>query len=377
MAALRHIVEKKRAFEAGCEARAADRPKLLLASESFSLERGGAARVGRLLARIARDIDLDTRLVALGDRRPIEDFGLPSCTAAGNRGGFVFRCWSRAATRSHFIYNHVGIARAHCTLPVLRRPYAVWMLGYDVWTDRMRGDYGRRIKNASLLLSISDFTRRRAAELEPAAGRAKVCWLATEEDDVPATRNAFDGRPTVLILSRIDVLEMRKGHIELIDCWPRVAAAIPDARLLIAGGGNGLDILRARARASPAAANIEFTGFLSQPRAEALWSQAHVFAMPSRQEGFGLVYIEAMRHGVPVIASVHDAGQEINVHNVTGYTVDLEREGELAHYIVELLESRDRLRQFGENGRQYWRAHFCRSAFRRRIEPILADFLRT
>ena len=82
------------------------------------------------------------------------------------------------------------------------------------------------------------------------------------------------------------------------------------------------DLLRAQADASAAASNIEFTGFLPQGQIDALWSRAHVFAMPSRQEGFGLVYIEAMRRGLPVIASTQDAGQEINLHGVTGFNAD-------------------------------------------------------
>jgi phosphatidylinositol alpha-1,6-mannosyltransferase len=346
-----------------------------VASESFSLERGGAARVGRLLARLAADIGFDADLLALSDREPIKDFNLSSRTAAGSRTDFAFRCWTNGITRSHFIYNHVGMARAHCLLPMLRRPYAVWMLGIDVWSPRMRGDYGRRIEEASLLLSISDFTRRRAAELLPSAQRAKVCWLATEEDDVPEGSSDLGGPPTVLILARVDASEMYKGHVELIDCWPSVMAAIPDARLLIAGGGDGLGMLRARAGASPAASNIEFTGLVPQDQIDALWSRAHVFAMPSRQEGFGLVYIEAMRRGLPVIASMQDAGQEINLHGVTGYNVDLERESELARRTIELLSDKALARQFGENGREHWRANFCFSAFRSRMEPIMAEFL--
>jgi phosphatidylinositol alpha-1,6-mannosyltransferase len=355
--------------------RAVDRPKLLVASESFSLERGGAQRVGRLQARVVSDMGLDSQLLGFFDREPNQDFGLPSRTAAGSRSVFALRCWSSAVTRSHFIYNHVGMSRGHCVLPMLRRPYAIWMLGTDVWGDRMHGDYGGRIEDASLLLSITDYTRRRAAQLVPSAERAKVCWLATEEDEFPTTRPNFDGPPTVLILARIDASERMKGHKELIDCWPSVVAAVPNARLLIVGGGSGLDAMRAAAKASSAANNIELTGFLPQPQIDALWSRAHVFAMPSRQEGFGLVYIEAMRYGVPVIASTHDAGQEINLHGVTGYNADLEREGDLARRIVELLSDRARARQFGENGREHWRANFCFSAFRRRMEPILTEFL--
>ena len=220
--------------------RAVDRRKLLVASESFSLVRGGIARVGRLLARLAADIGLEADLLALSDPEPTTDFGLPARTAAGGRAGFAFRCWTGGVTRSHFMYNHVGMARAHCSMPMLDRPYALWIYGIEAWSSRMHGDYGRSVEEASLLLSITDFTRRRAAELLPSAQRAKVCWLATEEDDVPKEPNDFGGPPTVLILSRVDASEMYKGHFELIDCWPSVMAAIPDARLLIAGGGDGL-----------------------------------------------------------------------------------------------------------------------------------------
>ncbi len=324
---------------------------------------------------MARDLGLDTKLLGFFDKEPIQDFGLPSETAAGSRGAFVMRCWSSALSRSHFIYNHVGISRAHCALPFLRRPYAIWIHGEDVWDEGIRAGYGWRIKDATMLLSNTEYTRLRAARLVPSAARAKVCWLATEEDEFPSTRPNFDGPPTVLILARIHATEGLKGHKELIECWPSVVAAVPNARLLIAGGGSGLEAMRALAQASPAANQIEFTGFLSQSEIDALWSRAHVFAMPSRQEGFGLVYIEAMRYGVPVIASKQDAGQEINIDGVTGYNADLDQEGDLAGRIVELLTDRELSRRLGENGREHWRANFCFSAFRRRMEPILAEFV--
>ena len=75
----------------------------------------------------------------------------------------------------------------------------------------MHGDYGRSVEEASLVLSITDFTRRRAAELLPSVQRAKVCWLATEEDDVAAAASDLGGPPTVLILSRFTRPRCIKG----------------------------------------------------------------------------------------------------------------------------------------------------------------------
>ena len=323
-----------------------------MASEFFSLERGGAARVGRLLARLAAGIGLDADLLALSDQAPNRDFNLSSRTAAGSRADFVFRCWTGGVTHSHFIYNHVGMARAHCVLPIVRRPYAVWMLGWDVWRSPIRSDYGQRIEEASLLLSISDFTRRRAAELMPSAQRAKVCWLATEENDIPEGVKRFRRfSDRFLIITLVDASEMCKGHVELIDCWPSVMAAIPNARLLIAGGGDGLGLV-ARAGGRVRGGKQYRVHGLSARKAR--WTRsgpgAHVFAMPSRQEGFGLVYIEAMRRGVPVIASTQDARQEINLYGVTGYNVDLEQEGELARRTIELLSERFSLANLAKTG---------------------------
>jgi phosphatidylinositol alpha-1,6-mannosyltransferase len=350
-------------------------PRVVIAAESFSLERGGAARVARLTAGAAVAEGLDARLLALGDRTPVADFGLDSRTAAGSRARFVLECRAGAFTTTHFLYNHLGIGRAHWRRSVLRRPYAVWLHGVDAWGNRMLSDYGRVAKDANQLIAVSQHTRRRAAERVPAVAEAAVCWLATEEDDLPPQRPDPDGPPTVLILSRIDRSEMQKGHIELIQAWPAVRAAVPDARLLIAGGGDGLDSLRTLAASSPAAAGIEFLGFVSQSTIDDVWSRAHVYAMPSRQEGFGLVYVEAMRQGLSVIASVHDAGQEVNAHGVTGYNVDLDRRGDLVDHLVVLLKDQDLGRRMGDAAQLRWREHFRRSAFLNRIRPVLSRFL--
>jgi phosphatidylinositol alpha-1,6-mannosyltransferase len=144
---------------------------------------------------------------------------------------------------------------------------------------------------------------------------------------------------------------------------------------VIAGAGPDASRLRKLAAESPAKESIEFRGFVPEEDMVALWRRAHVFAMPSRGEGFGLVYIEAMRYGVPVIASIHDAGQEVNVDGQTGYNVSLDRPGELGDRLVELLSSPSLARQMGAAGRARWHEHFRFSAFKRRFLPIVDAFL--
>ena len=103
------------------------------------------------------------------------------------------------------------------------------------------------------------------------------------------------------------------------------------------------------------------------------WRQAHVFAMPSRVEGFGMVYVEAMRQGLPVIASMQDAGQEVNIDGETGRNVDLNRPGALESALVELLSDADHARRMGEAGRRHWNRAFRYSNFKERFLGALGS----
>jgi phosphatidylinositol alpha-1,6-mannosyltransferase len=142
---------------------------------------------------------------------------------------------------------------------------------------------------------------------------------------------------------------------------------------LIAGDGPGRAVLHELVSRSRVRGQIEFRGHVPEERVEALWSRATLFAMPSLREGFGLAYIEAMRHALPVLASVHDAAPEINLDGITGHNVDLGRPGALVDRLVHLLRDRDAARALGRAGQARWREHFTYSAFRRRFAPLLDE----
>lgn len=347
---------------------------IFLACTSFRPGNGGIARVARLTAKATATSRLWSRInaVSLLDDRPPTDLGGVGVRTA-HSSPLRFALALRRASLGHhrFVYDFSGLARAHPAFPGLRRPFAVWMHGVEVW-EKARGDRLRALRSANLVLCNSAYTQRRAERLHGKMQNVRTCWLGTEDEDAPPTREK-QGPPTVLVVGRLEGF-LNKGHNPLLDAWPRVTSLVPDARLVVVGTGPSLGDLRERARHSPAARLIEVRGFVPEEQMPAVWSSATVFAMPSRTEGFGLVYVEAMRWGLPVVASIHDAGGEINVDGSTGYNVNLDRRDELVDRLVHLLREDTIAREFGQNAQARWKEHFSMGAFRSRFLAVTRDF---
>jgi phosphatidyl-myo-inositol dimannoside synthase len=319
-----------------------------------------------MCARALIESGADAELISFRDRTSAQLAGHDVRVCHGSKVLFAALIHLSMVNRRRALYDSLGPARAHPRVPWPRRSAAVWLHGLEVW-EGLRADYARVISRADQIFVNSGFTLRRYERMHGPLPMARVCWLGTEHDAPPDTPATFTGPPTVLIVGRLDTTQGWKGHAELIDCWPKVVAAVHGARLVIAGGGTGLAAMRDTARASSAASSIDVLGYVSEADMPALFERAHVFAMPSRQEGFGIVYVEAMRYGVPVVASVHDAGREINVDGETGFNVDLERRDELSERLIYLLSDPDRAAAMGHAGLRRWHQHFTYSSFAKRF----------
>jgi phosphatidylinositol alpha-1,6-mannosyltransferase len=162
--------------------------------------------------------------------------------------------------------------------------------------------------------------------------------------------------------------EIYKGHDELIDAWPHVLSAIPEAELVVVGDGD--DAARLRAKAGR---GITFTGFVHRATLNQLYADAALFAMPSRGEGFGLVYLEAMAHGLPCIGSIHDAAAEVIDHGKTGLLVDLSDREALGRAIVCLLRDPGLRLGMGRAGLERLEQHFTFERFSRNVVSLMNE----
>ena len=335
---------------------------------------GGIAGVARLSIQ-ALPTGMAVNALAVEDSADHTIGLVPVRAFAGNRGRFVAanaRCLLQGRT---IIYDFAGTARAHLPLLGRRSRYAVWIHGTEAWGYPVpRPDYFAAIRGADLVLANSQYTLDRARETIGPLANAHLCWLGTEHDDAPAPILDADRPPMVLFVGRNDNI-LAKGQDILINIWPTVVAAVPTARLVFAGGGSHLGTVRDLARASTVAANIDVLGFVAMAEMEKLWCRATAFALLSHVEGFGLVFTEAMRYGVPVIASTDDASSEVNLDGVTGYNVARSRPSDATDRIIALLRNPDLARSLGRAGFDRWHRHFRYSAFEQRFRATTRDLL--
>ena len=182
-----------------------------------------------------------------------------------------------------------------------------------------------------------------------------------------------DPRPTILSVAR---QYRRKNTRTLLDALPRVAAQVPDVRCRIVGGGPELPALHRRVRALELGGRVELLGAVPDDGAvRAEYARADCFCLPTLQESFGIVFLEAMAAGLPVVASDRAAVPEVVPHGEAGLLVDPEDPDALAGALVRVLtdpDLRERMERAGvARARRFSRDASARS-FLDAVNPLLA-----
>jgi len=181
----------------------------------------------------------------------------------------------------------------------------------------------------------------------------------------------------ILLVGRMASTEQYKGQDTLIQAMPLILEQCPEAQLVLAGKGDDLPRLLRLVQAQPreVQARIFMPGFVSDEQLDHLYQSAYLFAMPSRGEGFGVVYLEAMRWAKPCVASRVDAAQYIVEDGKTGRLVDdATNPHSVAKTIVELLLAPEQAARLGQAGYERVKAEYTFNQFQKHflaaLEPV-------
>ena len=232
--------------------------------------------------------------------------------------------------------------------------YAMGRIFLRRFFDRL---HGRIAVSRSALEYVSQYF---GGEYEIIPNGVDVQRFSTRAEPVRWMR---DGRPTVLFVGRFN--EPRKGLRWLLQALPLVQPYFPDLRLVVAGSGDPEEMEpwlplrdysrsnRVVYRSAGSAMEVEFTGFVPAEQLPAYYQSADVYCAPSTGgESFGIVLLEAMAAGTPVLASRIPGYADVLTHGREGFLVEPRDSAAIAVGIVRLLSDPDLRARMGEAGRR-------------------------
>jgi phosphatidylinositol alpha-1,6-mannosyltransferase len=222
------------------------------------------------------------------------------------------------------------------------------------------------LRNVDLFLTNSDFTWARFLEFHPELSDAlhRTVHLGLGRP-LAGEASAPAEPPSALMIGRIARSEGYKGHDAVIAAWPRVLERIPGAQLRIIGPSDMRDQLL-----TTATEQVKILGAVSEEEKERYLAECRVMALPSRGEGFGLVYTEAMRMGRPCIVSTVDAGRE--VVGDAGLAVDPSVVAQLATALVRTLTAGPEWNAWSQAASARYESRYTEAHFRNRLLSALA-----
>ncbi len=223
-------------------------------------------------------------------------------------------------------------------LPLIRdaQRRVLFLHGIEVW-DTPGWLKQRLYSGLDLLIANSAFTLARARAAAPVLKRVRgvVVPLGVGEPclETPLPQDP----PAAVMLGRLDRGERYKGHVPVLEAWARVLERVPNAQLWIVGEGDLRQELEESVRVLALSSHVTFFGRVDEQRKDELLAKARCLLLPSRAEGFGIVYAEAMRLGRPSLVGVADAGREVVNPPEAGLAADPDDPRSLSESIVRLL----------------------------------------
>jgi phosphatidylinositol alpha-1,6-mannosyltransferase len=376
---------------------------LILATDIYS--RGGVARYTATLASALgqlvgpQNVDV-LALLDWGSRDDVPQ-GFRLVGAVSNRVGLASKLrftWRAAGQRRQkydlVIANHVDLAPVAA---MIRRwqgtPFWVVCHGVEVWR-RLSTLKRIALRQADLVLPVSQFTAQKLWNVNCIApSRTRMLFnaipaafadLLLSPDGPPTSIPPRAGNERLLLsVGGVSKAHEYKGVDMVIRTLPEILAGVPNARYVVAGGGDNLGKLKHLAAERGVARQVTFVGEVSDVELAALYRACDLFVLPSRAlerhgewtgEGFGRVYVEAALAGKPVVGSRTGGAAEAVIVGKTGLLVDPTSVSELSEALLTLLQDPDLAASMGREGRRWATERFTTSTMHESLKELLTAY---
>lgn len=265
---------------------------------------------------------------------------------------------------------------------VMKKPSITYIQGFDLYRASVVQkciEVRTALNYSTCILAVTDDLKAKAAAM---SGRPDIIVMPhgleldsgidTEIDNL--RQKAVDLLQHRLLLY-VGQLHERKGLPELLDAMKRIHAVRPDVVLVIIGQGVLEKSLREHVRRENLGGVVHFLGALSHSAVMAFMRLADVFVLPSREEPFGIVLIEAMSQGLPIVATDVQNIPRLVRQGVNGFLVAPRNAGQLVEKILRMFENKDEAAAMGRQNK-IDAMHFEWNLLIARYDQIYADLRR-
>ncbi len=226
-------------------------------------------------------------------------------------------------------------------------PYCTIAHGIEAW-DIKNPSLKKALHNADLILAVSSYTRNRLLK-EQNLDPKKVSILPNTFDP-----SRFQIRPkpdhllkkyglkpeqaVILTVGRLSDVERYKGYDQVLQALPEIRQTIPDVHYIIVGKGDDKTRIEQQIIQLGLQDSVTLAGFIPDEQLCDYYNFCDVFAMPSKREGFGIVYLEALACGKPVLGGNQDGAIDALCHGELGVLVNPDDVHEIAKMLVQILQ---------------------------------------
>jgi glycosyltransferase involved in cell wall biosynthesis len=246
------------------------------------------------------------------------------------------------------ISTHLNFAVAGYWLKrLVGTPYWVIAHGIDAW-DIESPALKTALHNADRILCVSNFTRNILLEQQN-LNPEKVSILFNTFDEnrfqigskpihLLAKYNLQPDQAIILTVARLSKVEGYKGYDSILAALPQIREHIPNVHYILVGKGDDRPRIEQIISQLGLQDCVTLTGFVPDEELNNYYNLCDVYAMPSKREGFGIVYLEALACGKPTLGGNQDGAQDALCHGELGVIVNPDEIGEIAENLIQILQ---------------------------------------
>lgn len=295
---------------------------------------------------------------------------------------FAMRTWTKMLVRRPNLVIGTLLGLHSVLKPFPKKRYWTLVHGIEVWGDLSK-EKRNLLLGAEKVLSVSRFTADRiCSHHNVPESRIHHQPMIYDSHLLSLPHQNRDSTTSILTVGRMSSSERYKGHENVLRALPDVLKVVPECKYVIVGDGDDRTRLEGIAAEIGVEASVEFRGETTDEELASCYRACSVFAMPAltmvdgsnpKGEGFGIVFLEAMAFGKPVLGPNVGAPAEFIQNRIHGLLVDPTSPSKIASALVEILTNKEIAESMGLAGRELVQSEYSYERFVSRLDSLLSS----